>query len=128
MLSSLSRGSPIEKLRWIFGLYDIHGDGYITKEEMNFVVTAVYELLGESTLPVVEATSAIDHVDKIFKLMDTDNDGVISFDEFCDWCQKVSESTYTCSLDSSLHVLLHCNLTLDSSPEKKRVDPLKDLE
>lgn len=116
MLSSLSRGSPVEKLRWIFSLYDMHGDGYITKEEMIFVVTAVYELLGESTLPVVEATSAIDHVEKIFKLMDTDNDGVVSFDEFCDWCQKVS--TF-----SSLCVLLHYNLTLDSSPEKKRVDP-----
>lgn len=69
MLSSLSRGSPVEKLRWVFSLYDIHGDGYITKEEMVAVVTAIYDLLGESTSPIVEATSAEDHVEKIFKVM-----------------------------------------------------------
>ena len=68
MLSLLSRGSPVEKLRWIFSLYDMKGDGFITREEMLFVVTSVYELLGDSTLPVVEVTSAEEHVDKIFEV------------------------------------------------------------
>jgi hypothetical protein len=68
MLSILSRGSPIEKLSWIFSLYDIKGDGIISKEEMIFVVSSVYELLGESTLPVVEANSAEDHVQRIFEV------------------------------------------------------------
>lgn len=37
-----------EKLRWTFSLYDINGDGYITREEMTDIATAVYELMGRS--------------------------------------------------------------------------------
>ena len=36
-----------EKLRWTFSLYDINGDGCITRDEMTDIVTAVYELLGK---------------------------------------------------------------------------------
>lgn len=46
-LSILSRGSMDEKLRWTFSLYDINGDGCITRDEMTDIVTAVYELLGK---------------------------------------------------------------------------------
>ncbi|XP_017485905.1 PREDICTED: Kv channel-interacting protein 4-like, partial [Rhagoletis zephyria] len=45
-LSILSRGSVEEKLRWTFSLYDINGDGFITREEMTDIVTAIYELMG----------------------------------------------------------------------------------
>lgn len=45
-LSILSRGSVEEKLRWTFSLYDINGDGYITRDEMTDIVTAIYELMG----------------------------------------------------------------------------------
>ncbi|XP_046386252.1 Kv channel-interacting protein 4-like [Ischnura elegans] len=48
-LSVLSRGSVEEKLRWAFALYDVDGDGKITKEEMAGVVSAVYDLMGAST-------------------------------------------------------------------------------
>lgn len=47
-LSTLSRGTMEEKLRWTFSLYDINGDGYITREEMTDIATAVYELMGRS--------------------------------------------------------------------------------
>ena len=47
-LSILSRGSIDEKLRWTFQLYDINGDGYITRDEMTDIVTAIYELMGRS--------------------------------------------------------------------------------
>lgn len=36
-LSQASRGTVQEKMRWIFGLYDLNGDGYITKAEMTSV-------------------------------------------------------------------------------------------
>lgn len=35
-----------EKLRWTFSLYDINGDGLITREEMIDIATAIYELMG----------------------------------------------------------------------------------
>lgn len=66
ILSKVSRGSVQEKLQWIFGLYDLNGDGLITKGEMLDVVTSIYEMLGRSTEPVVEENSAKEHVEKIF--------------------------------------------------------------
>lgn len=66
MLSSLSRGSILEKLRWIFSLYDINGDGFITKQELLTIVRSIYELLGNLTRPSVDPNTAQDHVEKIF--------------------------------------------------------------
>jgi Ca2+-binding EF-hand superfamily protein len=66
ILSRVSRGSVQEKLQWIFGLYDLNGDGLITKNEMLDVVTSIYEMLGRSTEPIVEENSAKEHVEKIF--------------------------------------------------------------
>lgn len=62
----MSRGTTQEKLQWIFGLYDVNNDGLITKTEMVDVVTAIYEMMGRSTEPQVEETSAKEHVEKIF--------------------------------------------------------------
>lgn len=68
-LSVLSRGSVEEKLQWTFQLYDINGDGYITRDEMTDIVTAIYELMGrhpDSTGPEVEKIK--DKVDTIFQV------------------------------------------------------------
>ena len=45
-LSTLLHGNLNQKLSWTFRLYDLNGDGTITKTEMANVVVAVYELLG----------------------------------------------------------------------------------
>uniref|UniRef100_A0A1B0EZ93 EF-hand domain-containing protein n=1 Tax=Phlebotomus papatasi TaxID=29031 RepID=A0A1B0EZ93_PHLPP len=70
-LSILSRGSLEEKLRWTFSLYDINGDGFITREEMTDIATAIYDLVGH--LPIdPTATSEEDRirekVDRIFQV------------------------------------------------------------
>lgn len=66
ILSKVSRGSVEEKLQWVFGLYDLDGDGLISKTEMVDVATSIYEMLGKATHPQVEDTSAKEHVEKIF--------------------------------------------------------------
>lgn len=66
ILSKVSRGSVQEKLQWVFGLYDLNGDGLISKAEMVDVVTSIYEMLGRATHPLVDDTSAKEHVEKIF--------------------------------------------------------------
>ena len=45
-LSTLLHGTLHEKLIWTFRMYDLNGDGLITKNEMGNVVVAVYELMG----------------------------------------------------------------------------------
>ncbi|XP_060068059.1 Kv channel-interacting protein 1-like isoform X3 [Ylistrum balloti] len=87
-LSVLSRGTLQERLQWAFSLYDINGDGIITKEEMNDIVSAIYEMMGRFSEPTVDETTARDHVDRVFQKMDLNKDGVISLEEFMDTCRR----------------------------------------
>lgn len=67
-LSVLSRGSLDEKLKWAFSLYDINGDGCITREEMTDIVTAIYELMGKLAEPCFDEETIKDKVDRIFQV------------------------------------------------------------
>ncbi|XP_041983512.1 Kv channel-interacting protein 4-like [Aricia agestis] len=87
-LSRVARGSRQEKLSWVFALYDVDGDGRISRSEMLAVVRAVYELLGRAAAPPVHKAAAEDHVDRIFHLMDTNADGVVTPDELARWCSR----------------------------------------
>ncbi|KAK7605002.1 hypothetical protein V9T40_006188 [Parthenolecanium corni] len=46
-LSTILRGSIYEKLRWAFKLYDLNGDGCITRSELEKIVSSVHELMGK---------------------------------------------------------------------------------
>uniref|UniRef100_A0A2C9JQU0 EF-hand domain-containing protein n=1 Tax=Biomphalaria glabrata TaxID=6526 RepID=A0A2C9JQU0_BIOGL len=87
-LSVLSRGTFQERLQWAFSLYDVNGDGVITKEEMLDIVTAIYEMMGRYTEPSIDDTTAREHVERVFQKMDTNRDGVISVEEFMDTCRR----------------------------------------
>ena len=52
-LSTLLRGTTYERLRWTFTLYDLNGDGFITKQEVLNVMVAVHELMGIHGAPMV---------------------------------------------------------------------------
>ncbi|XP_043270934.1 Kv channel-interacting protein 2-like isoform X2 [Venturia canescens] len=90
ILSKVSRGSVEEKLQWVFGLYDLDGDGLISKEEMLDVVGSIYEMLGRYTQPQIlePGTAAREHVDRIFHLIDANKDGVVTIEELVQWCSK----------------------------------------
>jgi len=49
-LSVLTRGTIDEQLRWIFTLYDLNGDGIITKDEFCKIVSSVHDLMGRFAL------------------------------------------------------------------------------
>lgn len=68
-LSILSRGTLEEKLRWTFSLYDINGDGYITREEMTDIVTAIYELVGRLPDTAPDEERIKEKVERIFQVM-----------------------------------------------------------
>ncbi len=81
-LSITSRGSLEEKLNWSFQLYDLNKDGKIDYNEMLLIVSAIYKTIGNMVkLPDDESTPE-KRVEKIFKLMDKDSNGELSFDEF----------------------------------------------
>ena len=67
-LSVLARGSLHEKLQWAFRLYDINGDGIITKEEMLDIVCAIYDMMGKLSEPCIDEHTAKDHVDRVFQV------------------------------------------------------------
>nr|XP_043069157.1 uncharacterized protein LOC108123669 isoform X1 [Drosophila bipectinata] len=87
-LSILSRGSVEEKLRWTFSLYDINGDGFITREEMTDIVTAIYELMGRLPDECPEEEKIKGKVEQIFQKMDINRDGVVTLEEFLEACRN----------------------------------------
>lgn len=88
-LSVLIKGSVHDRLRWAFSLYDVNKDGRITKEEMLDVITAIYGLIGDyNTDQDVQHDTPRDHVERIFKKLDLNHDGVVTVDEFMDYCSK----------------------------------------
>ncbi|KAI7849893.1 hypothetical protein BDC45DRAFT_519366 [Circinella umbellata] len=88
-LSITSRGRVDEKLLWTFQLYDIDNDGRINREEMLRIVEAIYKMIGSfwQQLPEDEDTPE-KRVQKIFNLMDLDQDGCLSMTEFKEGSKK----------------------------------------
>ncbi|XP_045111751.1 Kv channel-interacting protein 2-like isoform X3 [Portunus trituberculatus] len=87
-LSVLLKGTLQERINWIFNLYDINNDGYITKEELVDIVTSIYDLMGEQTSPAIDDGTPVDHVERIFEKLDLNKDGVVTMDEFMEYCSK----------------------------------------
>ena len=65
-LSVLARGTFHEKIQWAFSLYDVNGDGVITKEEMHSIVSAIYDMMGKFSEPMIDDNTAREHVDRVF--------------------------------------------------------------
>ncbi|XP_014203258.1 neuronal calcium sensor 1-like [Copidosoma floridanum] len=84
-LASIIKGSADQKLAWIFRLYDLNGDGCITRHELRTGISAIYEMV--KSAQTIEC--AVDrHVNRLFNKMDLNRDGVISRDEFLNSCKN----------------------------------------
>uniref|UniRef100_A0A8D2PUR3 EF-hand calcium binding domain 1 n=1 Tax=Zosterops lateralis melanops TaxID=1220523 RepID=A0A8D2PUR3_ZOSLA len=78
-LAVLLRGTLEEKMKYCFAVYDLNGDGYISRDEM-------FQMLKNSLLiqPADEEPDegVKDLVDLVLKKMDYDHDGKLSFADF----------------------------------------------
>uniref|UniRef100_A0A8D8Y310 Kv channel-interacting protein 1 n=1 Tax=Cacopsylla melanoneura TaxID=428564 RepID=A0A8D8Y310_9HEMI len=87
-LSVLCRGSMDEKLRWIFTLYDINGDGVLSRDDLFNIVSSVYELMGVYTTQAFDNGTVAKRVEIMFQRMDRNKNGQITLDEFLDLCSN----------------------------------------
>ncbi|KAL3847651.1 hypothetical protein ACJMK2_018553 [Sinanodonta woodiana] len=64
------------KIKWAFTVYDVNGDGFITKNEMHQIIKAFYKMTNCKTPSPQQLT------DDLFKFMDCNQDGKILWEEF----------------------------------------------
>ncbi|KAJ3596747.1 hypothetical protein NHX12_003150 [Muraenolepis orangiensis] len=81
-VSLLIAGSPEQKLRWSFKLYDKDRDGVITRDEMLDIMQAVYKMSLANALTKRNPLTAEECTNRIFMRLDRDNNAIICLDEF----------------------------------------------
>jgi len=84
-----SAGTPEEKLKWAFRMYDVDGNGVIDQDEMTKIVQAIYDMLGAGAVKPTD--TAEERAKNIFNRMDENNDGHLTEDEFLKGCLQDDE-------------------------------------
>lgn len=116
-----------ERLRWTFKLYDINGDGCISRGELAEIVLAVHELMGRRAHQVEDDRKARDQIDRVFRKLDLNQDGVITIEEFMESCLK--DDVITRSLQM-FDAVLWTELTTSTKSAVTKVtnnDPLEPI-
>ena len=87
-INILSTGTPQEKLRMAFNMYDLDGDGVIAKFELTIIVQSIFNMLGTNAGSKNEVDSASKRAKNIFAQLDENGDHKITKAEFISGCLK----------------------------------------
>ena len=108
-LALLLKGTEEDKLKWVFQLYDLNGDGWISREEMEDITHSVSKQIHSvSNLYLGQYFQVFDLLDKtsddtedldrmvvkqrvglVWQALDKGNDGLISQNSFVAFCQQL---------------------------------------
>lgn len=94
-LSITTRGTFEEKLRWAFDVYDIDGNGAITRNEVIAIVKSINKMMGY----INDKNASEERILSIFKEFDKNQDQMLSLEEFIDGAKQ----------DSIFVKMLQCN-------------------
>ncbi|RNA03141.1 Neuronal calcium sensor 2 [Brachionus plicatilis] len=83
-ISVTAQGDIRKKLQMAFKMYDMDRNGKIDKKEMEKIITAIYDLVGEENRSGENSPS--ERVKMILKKLDTDQNGFLTQDEFVEGC------------------------------------------
>ncbi|KAM8761903.1 guanylyl cyclase-activating protein 2-like [Acanthopagrus schlegelii] len=80
------RGKLEDKLRWSFKVYDRDGNGCLDKQEVKHIVTIISKLKRQSNPG--DTVNIEEICERIFELVDKNNDSRISLEEFIEGAEK----------------------------------------
>lgn len=81
---------PETKLKWAFKMYDIDGNGFVSRTEMASMLKAIYRMISTDLSNTKEDIKTIDQlVNTFFESADRNHDDAISRDEFVQGVQEM---------------------------------------
>ena len=82
--SPFTTGTFEEKLRWAFDVYDIDGNGSITRNEVIAIVKSINKMMGY----INDKNASEERILDIFRSFDKNHDEMLSLEEFIDGAKK----------------------------------------
>jgi len=94
----LEKGSLLERMTWIARLYDLDGDGYIARDDLEDIIFSVFDLLGKAKETDTVLRCAVrEKVDKILEeIAGVDEGERISLERFSEYCLSKYSEEFKC--------------------------------
>ncbi|KAM6943472.1 guanylyl cyclase-activating protein 2-like [Xenentodon cancila] len=107
-LNLILRGNLEDQLKWSFKIYDKDGNGKLDRQEVKQIIRIIYKIKVQSG-DIGMTPSQI--CDRIFELVDQNNDGEITLSEFMEGAQKEEWllNLLTVDINATSWVVQNCN-------------------